>query len=59
MLITLEPRKALAIAAMIGSGLWLSGTAVLSVLGIFIGAFLSLGGWKLMKRLQTFPRDFR
>ena len=55
----LEPGKALATGAIIGSGLWLFDTPILSVFGISIGAFLLLGGWKFMKRLQTFPRDLR
>ena len=55
----LEPGKALVTGVMIGFGLWLFGTPVLSVFGISIGAFLLLGGWKFMKQLQTFPRDFR
>ena len=59
MLITLEPRKALATGAIIGLGSWLFSTPVVSALGISIGAFLLLGGWKFMKQFQTFPRDFR
>ena len=55
----LGPGKALAAGTIILSGLWLFGTPVLGSLGISIGAFLLLGGWKLMKPLQTFPRDFR
>ena len=54
-----EPAKALATGAIIGSGFWLFGAPFLSGLGISIGAFLLLGGWKFMKQLQTFPRDFR
>ena len=55
----MQPGKALATGAIIGSGLWLLGTPVLNVLGISAGAFLFLGGWKFVKQLQTFPRDFR
>ena len=55
----MQPGKALATGAIIGSGLWLFGTPILSVLGISAGAFLLLGGWRFMKQLQTFPRDFR
>ena len=55
----LEPGKAFATGVIIGSGLWLFGATVLSVFGISSGVFLLLGGWKYMKQLQTFPRDFR
>lgn len=55
----MQPGKALTTGAIIGSGLWLFGTPVLSVLGISVSAFLLLGGWKFMRKLQTFPRDFR
>ena len=55
----LGPGKALATGAIIGSGLWLFGTPILSALGISVSAFLLLGGWKFIKKLQTFPRDFR
>ena len=52
----MQPGKALATGAIIGSGL---GTPILSILGISASAFLLLGGWKFMKQLQTFPRDLR
>ena len=55
----MQPGKALAIGAIIGSALWLFGTQILSALGISVSAFLLLGGWRFMKQLQTFPRDFR
>ena len=55
----MQPGKALATGAIIGSGLWLFGTPILSVLGISASAFLLLGEWRFMKQLQTFPRDLR
>ena len=56
---TMQPGKALATALIIGSGLWLFGSPVLSALGISATAFLFLGGWKFIKQLKTFPRDIR
>ena len=56
---TMQPGRALTTGIIIGSGLWLFGTPIFSVLGISVTAFLLLGGWKFMKQLQTFPRDFR
>ena len=53
----MQPGKALATGLIIGSGLWLFGSPILSVLGISATAFLFLGGWKFIKQLKTFPRD--
>ena len=55
----MQPKKALATGFIIGSGLWLFGTPVLSVVAISASAFLFLGGWKFMKQLKTLPRDVR
>lgn len=56
---TMQPGKALATGLIVGSGLWLFGSPILSVLGISATAFLFLGGWKFIKQLKTFPRDVR
>ena len=55
----MQPGKALATGTIIGSGLWLFGTPILSVLGISASVFLLLGGWRFMKQLRTLPRDLR
>ena len=56
----LTTEKALFAASVIGSGLWLfGGTPFISIIGISVGAFLLFGGWRFVKQLQTFPRDFR